>query len=44
MVKPAKEIDESASDVVGHDVSPRPTGWGMPVEAAFQTKAGYMEM
>ena len=40
-LKPAKEMDEAASDVVGYDVFPRPTDCGMPVDVASQEKAGY---
>ena len=43
-MKPAKEIDESASDVVGCGVFPRPADCGMPVDGvASQEKAGYMQ-
>ena len=41
-MKPAKEMDESASDGVGHDVFPRPADCGMPVDVASQEKAGCM--
>ena len=36
----AKEMDESASDVVGYDVFPRATDCEMPVDVASQEKAG----
>ena len=38
----AKEMDESASDVVGYDVFPRPTDCEMPVDVASEEKAGYI--
>ena len=37
----ARETDESASDVIGDDVFPRPVDCGMAVDGvAFQQKAG----
>ena len=41
-MKPGKEMDESASDVVGYDVFSRLPDCGMPVDVASQEKAGYM--
>ena len=43
MMKPAKEIDELALSLVGYDVFPPPADCGMPIEVAFQEKAGYKQ-